>query len=115
MNCNNTHGVSPTQVYNDEKSRETHVRDDTVEDAFLVPKPMLAGRELAEVARGLGHDVVVEFEHCRRHGWLSTVAADTTIGGGSSLTDTTFGLIVDCNIELKQRAVNDIRMGRYSG
>lgn len=34
-----------------------------MEDAALVPEPMLAGRELAEVARSLRHDVVVEFEH----------------------------------------------------
>lgn len=34
-----------------------------MEDAALVSEPMLAGRELAEVARSLGHDVVVEFEH----------------------------------------------------
>lgn len=46
-----------------EKKKFTHVRDDAVEDAALVSEPMLARRELAEVARSLGHDVVVEFEH----------------------------------------------------
>ena len=40
--------------------------------AVLVPEAVLAGRELAEVARGLGNNVVVELEGDA----LSRLAAD---------------------------------------
>ena len=40
----------------------THVGDDAVERAARIAKPVLARRELAEVARRFGDDFVVELE-----------------------------------------------------
>lgn len=37
----------------------THIGDDAVEGAFREPETMLAGRELPEVARGLGDSLVI--------------------------------------------------------
>lgn len=59
--CTHTANVNFTTF--EQRKEVTHVGDDTMEDAALVSEPMLARRELAEVARSLGHDVVVEFEH----------------------------------------------------
>ena len=42
--------------------RQTDIWDDTVEGATGIAETMLAGRKLAEVARGPGYEVVVESE-----------------------------------------------------
>lgn len=41
---------------------EHELGDHTVERGTSIAEPVLAGRELAEVSRGFGDDIVVQFE-----------------------------------------------------
>ena len=62
---------------------ETYLGDDTVEGRALEAEAVLASAELAEVARGLGHDVVAEAED-----------------------DAAGGLVVDGDVELRRKRVS---------
>ena len=67
-------------------SLEHELGDDTVEAGSLVSEPVLARSELAEVASGLGDDVVVQLED-----------------------DAARGLVVDGDVELQEMSGGVIR------
>ena len=60
--------------------REAYLRDDTVEARALITETVLASGELAEVAGGLGDDIVIELEDDAARG----LSADGNIELGAS-------------------------------
>ena len=63
---------------------EHEVGDDTVEGAALVAEAVLAGRELAEVARGHRDNIVVELEDNTTHRFV--VSSDVKLQYDTSIS-----------------------------